>query len=613
MFCSNCGNKIEDGAAFCSNCGTPVESEEPIKIQPNPAKKKFKGIWVLGLICVCILGVVAVVLPKLVSNISLQRETKKTEDAIEEAFAKITDTEEFSCFIEVNASIYTSVNGTQLHGGYSANADTTFKNNRVHLENGRDYDLISSDTDILHIEDIAFETFVTEYHQTYMKKDEGDFERIDGDFTKDDVLTLFDEVIANYNEKMTNYKEDADSSREPYTASEDSDTITIDGTISDGTEVYNTYIAFLEVSSEEPENAALSCSVDYSLSISKENQTLQSITFYLPDVEHIWLGWGNDGLQVNGSSGELTIEFRSFTDIEDFDLPSVASDSVEDFNNNEDIDWLSAYMDYVENGNFDSDAYCGYSFIYLDNDEIPELVIHGSYVAAGNIICSYYNGLISELQTASFSYLEKQGLLCNSDGNMGYYYDIVYSLENGEFTKIAEGNYGDDGDYWNGEQVTADEYHNALAQVYNEENAIYDSENYSSISEAYENINTTTSKSDDSISSTEIPNGADSSVGDDIPDGTKPAFDDNTISSESWYYICGYHDDEDPYPFITQELIDTQEDKVATYPSELYHSTSRELEYKDGILTIKYNNSSYKFQIYFTDDGELISDIVYIE
>lgn len=499
MFCSNCGNKIEDGAAFCSNCGTPVESAEPIKIQPNPTKKKFKGIWVLGLICVCILGVAAVVLPKLVSNISLQKETKKTEDAIEEAFTKITDTEEFSCFIEVNASIYTSVNGTQLHGGYSANADTTFKNNRVHLENGRDYDLISSDTDILHIEDIAFETFVTEYHQTYMKKDEGDFEKIDGDFTKDDVLTLFDEVIANYNEKMTNYKEDADSSREPYTASEDSDTITIDGTISDGTEIYNTYIAFLEVSSEEPENAALSCSVDYSLSISKENQTLQSITFYLPDVEHIWLGWGNDGLQVNGSSGELTIEFRSFTDIEDFDLPSVAEDSVEDFNNNEDIDWLSAYMDYVENGNFDSDAYSGYSFIYLDNDEIPELVIHGNYEAAGNIICSYYNGLISELQTArlGFSYLEKQGLLCNSDGNMGCYYDIVYSLENGEFTKIGDGSWNEtviDADttiyeaYWDGNQVNDVEYDNALTSVYNEENAIYDSENYSSISEAYENM-----------------------------------------------------------------------------------------------------------------------------
>lgn len=184
-----------------------------------------------------------------------------------------------------------------------------------------------------------------------------------------------------------------------------------------------------------------------------------------------------------------------------------------DFNNNEDTDWLSAYMDYVENGNFDSDDYSGYSFIYLDNDEIPELVIHGNYEAAGNIICSYYNGLISELYTARlmFSFLEKQGLLCSSDGNMGYYYDIVYSLENGEFTKIGDGSWNEtvvDENisfeyFWNGEQLTADEYHNALAQIYNEENAISSLGIYSSISEAYENIDTTTSKSDDSVKSTE--------------------------------------------------------------------------------------------------------------
>lgn len=166
---------------------------------------------------------------------------------------------------------------------------------------------------------------------------------------------------------------------------------------------------------------------------------------------------------------------------------------------------LPAYKNYANNY---VDNY-SFSFIYLDDDEIPELVLQGDSEAAGNIICTYYNGSVVEMYTSrlNFDYLEKQGLLCNSDGNMGYYYDNVYNLKDGQFTKIAEGNYGEaydaDGNLvtdengniafeysWNSQQVTADEYDELLELVFNEEGAIsvYDLEFYSSVADAYNSI-----------------------------------------------------------------------------------------------------------------------------
>lgn len=38
MFCSKCGNKLEDGTKFCPNCGNPVPSTDTIPITPQPVE-----------------------------------------------------------------------------------------------------------------------------------------------------------------------------------------------------------------------------------------------------------------------------------------------------------------------------------------------------------------------------------------------------------------------------------------------------------------------------------------------------------------------------------------------------------------------------------------------
>lgn len=140
-----------------------------------------------------------------------------------------------------------------------------------------------------------------------------------------------------------------------------------------------------------------------------------------------------------------------------------------------------AYIDYINT--IGADGVDGYEVIYLDEDDIPELVVIGNCEAAGCRIVSYYDGEVHEnyLSRLYFSYIEKENLLCNSDGHMDYYYDIVYKLEKGELIAVGEGYYGAEdnsnvqydeaGDpiyvyEWNGKQMTEEEYDQALDTLY---------------------------------------------------------------------------------------------------------------------------------------------------
>lgn len=66
MFCSNCGNKLEEGVKFCSSCGFDISGNQKVKKEVKPLtpeemmegdRKIFKivsyiGIlWILGIFC----------------------------------------------------------------------------------------------------------------------------------------------------------------------------------------------------------------------------------------------------------------------------------------------------------------------------------------------------------------------------------------------------------------------------------------------------------------------------------------------------------------------------------------------------------------------------------
>jgi len=145
-------------------------------------------------------------------------------------------------------------------------------------------------------------------------------------------------------------------------------------------------------------------------------------------------------------------------------------------------DWQRCYIGYLENSS-EMEMQQGYTLIYLDDDDIPELVEIGDCEAAGCRIVNFFNGQVhvTQLNRLYFSYIERGNLLCNSEGNMDYYYDLVFRIEDGELTLIAEGYYGAEDNSnvqydetgepiykyeWNGVEMSKEEYGKELNSVY---------------------------------------------------------------------------------------------------------------------------------------------------
>jgi DNA-directed RNA polymerase specialized sigma24 family protein len=164
---------------------------------------------------------------------------------------------------------------------------------------------------------------------------------------------------------------------------------------------------------------------------------------------------------------------------------------------------LAAYQNYIDTVlSQDNGAWVGYSLIYVDDDDIPELVAFGNCEATGNLICTYYDGQINQfyLNRSYFAYLPRQNKLCNSGGNMDVLFDYVYEIKDGNLVSVAKGDYGaednsnvqidENGDfiyryYWNGEEVSKEQYSELLDEVFDYDSAVnsYDLYEGSSIDE----------------------------------------------------------------------------------------------------------------------------------
>ena len=110
--------------------------------------------------------------------------------------------------------------------------------------------------------------------------------------------------------------------------------------------------------------------------------------------------------------------------------------------------WQEAYREYIQS-DLENTAGSGYLdgakeetryFLFdVNEDSIPELWINYSTSAYGKRLCSYANRQVQVQNVAygELSYIPGQSLVFTSGGHMGYFWDTVYHLENGNF-KIAE-------------------------------------------------------------------------------------------------------------------------------------------------------------------------------
>lgn len=159
-----------------------------------------------------------------------------------------------------------------------------------------------------------------------------------------------------------------------------------------------------------------------------------------------------------------------------------------------------AYFNYLQNETdylsmMEGYDYISCSLIFVDEDDVPELVINSGAEAGGCLILTYHNGLVDALQTRRlhFTYLEKENLLSNSAGHMDSYYDDVYMIKNGRWEQVATGEYSgctdgwsdEYGRYicqnyvWNGKETTMEAYMEQFYTLYDEDRAIEPIEKYS--------------------------------------------------------------------------------------------------------------------------------------
>lgn len=151
--------------------------------------------------------------------------------------------------------------------------------------------------------------------------------------------------------------------------------------------------------------------------------------------------------------------------------------------------WEQAYIDRInQEANDSAHGTSGtYMLIDIDGNDIPEVYTRWSSEAEGGDVYSYAQGKVIEqsIDRSGFSYIEGQSLFMNYGGVMGNYFNLVYSIENGRFVEVANGQYVEENNngnwsyryYWDGKEVSESEYADTLNDVYDTSQAVDPLEN----------------------------------------------------------------------------------------------------------------------------------------
>ena len=107
--------------------------------------------------------------------------------------------------------------------------------------------------------------------------------------------------------------------------------------------------------------------------------------------------------------------------------------------------WKKQYIEYLKN--VDSKNYGGCEYIYMNNDDIPELMILGSNTAAGNILVTSDNTTIDTKIIASgkMYYAEKSNELYIESGRQGVYASTIYKISDGKIQEEEVNSYDTSG------------------------------------------------------------------------------------------------------------------------------------------------------------------------
>ncbi|MBR5586835.1 MAG: hypothetical protein IKW02_02620 [Clostridia bacterium] len=167
------------------------------------------------------------------------------------------------------------------------------------------------------------------------------------------------------------------------------------------------------------------------------------------------------------------------------------------------IDWRSAYVDFLRNDFEPEYNDPRFAFIYVDDNDIPELVIgEGFFHAAGALLYTYSNGEVVPVNIndlsenrfgdyGSISYKEREGLILHQGMSMGYAGTVIFKIINNEAEYVIRMN-DDEGAVMPGHSptytiddinVSESEYKKRLAEL---DTSGYTSINYDAMNELTE-------------------------------------------------------------------------------------------------------------------------------
>lgn len=399
MFCTKCGKELPEGTKFCTTCGHPLNtsaddigSKNSDDLTP-PARGRLKNkkmmMGVITAICVIIIGVVVtMIIPKMIANNKAEKQRKQKEQQIQNALENVkqlADTNELSLYVLAEGQLSSSVNGESIQSHPTMKGDLDFKGNALHLYNAEFEEFFIAGNGNMHIDDFTSESYMTEDSQLLRKKDNEPFIKISEEYVpsleRNDFLWYFGAEIGDVILQSVDSRD--------YEISDGN--ILIQGNL-DGfdsiSKIVDTYIDFLAVSGAEPEWSNISnfpISYEVSIPVPKviedkgeisqrddtESNPIMQITFYLPDVEYIWMGYAEDGLTVNSATGQFSITYYDRV-IADFAIPQELLSMGE--NVHEEVapiadDWKPMYQSVLEQSEM------GIASLFsLNGTDIPYLV-----------------------------------------------------------------------------------------------------------------------------------------------------------------------------------------------------------------------------------------------
>ncbi len=378
MKCFKCGKEIDDNSKFCFYCGEKIsakndDSQFGDKEYSSNISLKNK-IWIILGICVMLVVIVgAACVPKIKQKMKEEEKMQKNRATVQKAMDQITKLQgedEMSVFIHASEHSNASYNGTSTVGDYSISSYVDFKDGEAHLREGDYYESVD-----VYGDEYEFEAFLTSDGDVIRSENSGDYEEVGSvSFTAKELLAFFDDdmkksLLLDFEHGECDIGDD-DIVFEFFMDGEDY--------------IYQNYINYLDFAGVNPEQEYdVENNIEYRISIPrKAEDEILRITISFPDVENIWFGSADDGLEFSSATGEFSITFYN-REIEDFTIPEMPAENGEDFLSYSGMDRWIAASKYLMSGITLRD-------LMADGLEI-EQVRHDNSLGCDVIVVDYYS------------------------------------------------------------------------------------------------------------------------------------------------------------------------------------------------------------------------------